>query len=226
MNIFEYDSKFMTFLRMTGDLIILNALFLICSIPLFTIGAAQAGLYTGLRELFDRDGDNSSFKSFFRGFKNGFSIITAIWSFVLISLSLLSYSIYYLFFAMKDKIVTAKAPIIVAIAGVVILCAFSAQLTLFHSKFDCKISLLIRNTIIMVIGFPLKSLIMAIMIYLPIIVIIIDGGRSFIIATPLWVFVYYSLVFLLNSSLMKKPFEKMKINSSEESADTDQEEEN
>ncbi|MBR0466287.1 MAG: DUF624 domain-containing protein [Clostridia bacterium] len=208
MSIFEYDSKFMTFLRTVGDLIILNVLYLVCSIPLFTIGAAQAGLYTGLRELFDRDGSNSSAKSFFKGFRNGFGKITAIWSAILVSLLLLSYSVYYLYFAIKEKIVTTNVPIIVAIVGIVILCLLSAQLTIFHSKFDCSASLLIKNTIVMTIGFPLRSLLMAIMIYLPIAVILMDGGITFIRATPLWIAIYFSLVFLLNNTLMKKPYIK------------------
>lgn len=215
MSIFDPDSKFMTVLRITGDLIILNVLYLVFSIPLFTIGAAQAGLYTGLRDLFDRDGDNSTFKSFMKGFKSGFGKITAIWSAVLVSLSLLSYSIYYLYFTMKEQIVTTRAPIIVAIIGVIILCVFSVQLTIFHSKFDCSPMLLIKNTIFMVIGFPLRSLLLAIMMYLPIGIFIMDGGITFIRLTPLWIAIYYSLIFQFSTSIMKKPFKKITSNMGE-----------
>ena len=46
MNFFSYESKPMQILMLLGDLIILNLLFILCSLPVFTIGAAQAGLYT------------------------------------------------------------------------------------------------------------------------------------------------------------------------------------
>ena len=70
MSIFNPNSKFMYYLGITGDLIILNVLFAICCLPVVTIGAAQAGLYTGLRNVMDRDSGNTPTKSFFKGFKN------------------------------------------------------------------------------------------------------------------------------------------------------------
>ena len=209
MSIFDPDSKFMTFIRLTGDLIILNVLYVICCLPLFTIGAAQAGLYTGLRDLFDRDGDNGTAKSFFKGFKNGFWKITAIWSVILLCMALLGYSVYFLYETMKLNIVTTNAPIIVALIGLLLFAVFSVQLTVFHSKFDCTPFLLIKNTIVMIIGFPLRNLIMAVMMYLPVGVLIMDGGITFIRATPLWIAIYYSLVCLLSATLMKKPFNKI-----------------
>lgn len=42
---FSYDSKFMTFLRRIADLMILSVLWVVCSIPLATIGPATAALY-------------------------------------------------------------------------------------------------------------------------------------------------------------------------------------
>ena len=41
---FDYDNKFMQLLSKATDMIILNLLFLLCCIPIFTIGAAQAAL--------------------------------------------------------------------------------------------------------------------------------------------------------------------------------------
>ena len=222
MKFFDYDSKPMVILRMLGDLIILNVLYLVFSIPLITIGASGAGLYTGLRDLFDRDKNNSSFKSFWKGFKNGLGRITALWSVVLVAMALLSYSIYYLYFAIKEKIVTNNAPIIVAIIGVALLCVYSVQLIMFHSKFDCSPMLLIKNSVMMALGFPIRSLLMAIMFYLPIGIIIMDGGVTFIRVTPLWVAIYYSLIFQMNDLLMKKPFSKIAINANDEPEETEE----
>ena len=49
---FSYESKPMQILMFVGDLIILNVIFLVCCLPIFTIGAAQAGLYTAMKAIF------------------------------------------------------------------------------------------------------------------------------------------------------------------------------
>ena len=65
-NIFHYDSKFMQLLLKFADYIILNMIYIACCVPIFTIGAAQAGLYNGLRVLQDKEDDSSCIKAFFR----------------------------------------------------------------------------------------------------------------------------------------------------------------
>ena len=56
--LFSYDSKPMQLLGFLGDLILLNILYLVCCIPLFTIGAAQAGLFTACKVLLDKEDDH------------------------------------------------------------------------------------------------------------------------------------------------------------------------
>ncbi len=208
MKLFDYNSKFMAFLRTTADLIILNVLYVLCSLPVVTIGASQAGLYTALREISDRDGNNSVSRSFFKGFKNGFGKITALWSAFLAGIVLLGYSVFFLYQAMKKGVVTTKAPIRVATIGLLLLCTISSQLMLFHSRFDCKPMQLLKNSIIMTFGHPIRSLLIGIVFWLPAIVIIVDG-YTFIRITPLWIAIYYSLAGLISSALMNKPYEKI-----------------
>ena len=46
MKLFSPDSKFMRAMSMLGDLLLLNLIFLICCVPIVTIGAASTALYT------------------------------------------------------------------------------------------------------------------------------------------------------------------------------------
>lgn len=72
------DSKFMITLSRFTDLIILNLLFLVTSIPIFTIGAGCAALYTlSFRMLRNREG--SIVKDYFRAFGENFRQGTALW---------------------------------------------------------------------------------------------------------------------------------------------------
>jgi uncharacterized membrane protein YesL len=78
-NIFGIDSKFMQLLSKLWDLMMLNLLYLICCIPVVTIGAAQAGLYRSVRAMKDPDSDYTWTQAFFKGFKDGFGRITFVW---------------------------------------------------------------------------------------------------------------------------------------------------
>ena len=74
MNIFNYESKVSQVLMFVADLIILNVCFILCCIPVFTIGAAQAALYSGVRTLLDPETDEKPRRIFFKEFVNSFSV--------------------------------------------------------------------------------------------------------------------------------------------------------
>ena len=204
MNIFNPNSKFMYYLGITGDLIILNALFFVCCLPVFTIGAAQAGLYTGLRNILDRDSANTPAKSFFKGFKSGFGKITVVWLIFLLGIGLLSYSIYFIYAAELG----AKLPTVISIIGVVMLAIIFAQISMFHSKFDCQKMQLVRNGIIVTFAYPIKSVIIGLLTWLPFGLFLINE-YILIWGTPLWMGIYFSFAFQINASLMEKGYKRL-----------------
>ena len=59
------DTKFWSVLTLAGNAIGLNLTFLICCLPIVTIGPALCGLYSGVRYMIKQDG-------WFRGFRAGF----------------------------------------------------------------------------------------------------------------------------------------------------------
>ena len=77
-NFFSLDNPVMRFLDTMADLIILNILFIVCSIPIITLGAsATAMCYVTLKM---RDGEEGSvFRNFFRAFRQNFVQATLIW---------------------------------------------------------------------------------------------------------------------------------------------------
>ena len=76
--LFNYDNPVWRFIGKLGDLILLNILWIICSIPVFTIGASTTAVFYVTLKL-ARDEDDSTIRSFFRSFKNNFKQATAIW---------------------------------------------------------------------------------------------------------------------------------------------------
>ena len=65
--LFNYDNPVWRFIGKLGDLVLLNLLWLICCIPVFTAGAATTAVYYVTLKLV-RDDDGSTIKSFFHSF--------------------------------------------------------------------------------------------------------------------------------------------------------------
>ena len=81
--LFNYDNPVWRFIGKLGDLIILNILWMITSIPIVTIGASITALYYVTLKLV-RDEDGYTIKSFFKSFKENFKQSTIIWLIMLV----------------------------------------------------------------------------------------------------------------------------------------------
>ncbi|HIT90331.1 MAG TPA: DUF624 domain-containing protein [Candidatus Merdenecus merdavium] len=75
---FNMDSKFFTFMTRVADLMLLNIVWILCCIPIVTIGAATTAMhYVTLKMV--KNEEAYIVKSFFRSFKENFKQSTIIW---------------------------------------------------------------------------------------------------------------------------------------------------
>lgn len=78
MRVLRFDSPIMLFIGKVTDFVVLNFLWLICCIPIVTIGAATCAKYTvGMKIV--REEDSAVIKPFFEAFKENFKQTTIIW---------------------------------------------------------------------------------------------------------------------------------------------------
>ena len=76
------DYSFSQFLKNIPSFVILNILWVICSIPVFTIGASTCAAYYVTLKLLNKDDDvslNNTAKLFFKAFKDNFKQGTIMW---------------------------------------------------------------------------------------------------------------------------------------------------
>lgn len=227
-NLFNYENKFMELLMTIGDLVILNLLFLLCSLPIVTIGASQAGLYTGLRVLTDKEDDSSPTVAFFRGFANGFGSITGAYCIMLVLIVLVGYSAASVLFYDMNGV---SAPVLISMIGLFISAVFQSLISIFHSRFSCTIWQLFRNAWLMLLAHPLRGALIAVLTWLPLVLFLVDM-QIFVLGTPIIMTVYYSFAFLLCNTIMKKPFddviqilqEKSQLEQTREEAEPEKEE--
>lgn len=79
MNIFSLDSPFMRFTGKMADIMIVNVLTIICSIPIITAGAAYTAMHYVLLKIY-KDETTHITKDFFHGFLRNFKDATILWS--------------------------------------------------------------------------------------------------------------------------------------------------
>lgn len=202
MNFFNYESRPMQILMLLGDLIILNLLYLLCCLPVFTIGAAQAGLYTGLKTLLDPEDDTYCSSAFFKGFKTGFGKITIAWNLLFVlEIILAVVALFCVFYTAS----TNSIQVWCALIALALVCLFQSLLPLFHARFNCSPWQLIRNAWFLALAHPIRSLFVAAVTWLPLILALYNFSL-FMPMTPIFLMIYFSGAYLFCFSFMKKPF--------------------
>ena len=86
--VFSPDSPVISFLGKIADLIIINLLVIICSLPIFTIGASWTAMYYVTVKMVKNE-ESYVTKDFFKSFKQNFRQATVIWLINLIVLLVL-----------------------------------------------------------------------------------------------------------------------------------------
>lgn len=88
------DGKIMNFLSKLGDMFILNILYLICCIPIITIGAATTALYYNTLKMAENR-ESYVWKEFLRVFKENFRQATIIWLLLLAAVGVLFINVVF-----------------------------------------------------------------------------------------------------------------------------------
>ena len=149
MNIFSMDSIFYRFINTVGELLILNILFLLCCIPVVTIGASVTALYTVLFKLVRKE-SGYIVKDFFGAFVCNFKKSTIIWI-----LTLLAGAILYFDIIFSDAMGGSLAwsfKIIFLFFGIIYLSLVSFVFAL-QGRFENSIWNTIKNAFWMAVGY-------------------------------------------------------------------------
>lgn len=210
-NIFGYESKFMQLLLKFSDYMLLNLLYVACCIPVFTIGAAQAGLYSGLRVLQDKENDSSCLKAFIIGFKTGFGTVTLVWGVTTVITALLAYNVLALYVFKDANAVASDVPFWMSVVAAVVFLIYQTMIPVFHSRFSCGAKQLFRNVFLVIMANPIQSVIITFLLWAPMLLIWLDFPL-FIQSSILLFFLYYSVMMGFGIRLMNKSFNRLSTN--------------
>lgn len=202
--ILDADSMLMSSLRRLWDYMGLNMCFLLCCIPIVTIGSAHSAMYTAIRAL---GRDEPWLKLFFRTFFHSFKRPTIMWLIMALLIGVFAWNTMALA-SVGDE--ASKVPMIVsAVVLGLAMCVCSTGL-LLYSKFECTVGQLLRNSLLTVIMHPVRCVLGTALVWLPFIVLAVPLFAWLFAETIIYqVLVYYSFASFVFYWLMRKPFAKM-----------------
>lgn len=111
---FNYDNPVWRFIGKFGDVILLNILWIVCCIPIFTIGASTTAVYYVTLKI-ARDEDGYTFRSFFKSFKENFKQSTIIWLILLVAGGIILFDLY--FFIKVQTVASTLRTVMLAVFG-------------------------------------------------------------------------------------------------------------
>lgn len=156
MNLFRYDSPLMQFLSRAADLIWVNLLVLVCSIPVFTIGASLSAMENIIYKILHNE-DVAVTREFFQAFAKNFKQATLVWLIILVVEGALGYDVYY-----SRQIGTNVSEAMLTVAVILFVLVFAMMLYIFplQSHYYNKTKELFKNAAILVIVHPVRTIIM------------------------------------------------------------------
>lgn len=213
---FNMDSPLFRALGKLADLMILNIVFIIFSIPIFTIGASLTGMYyVTLKMAVGEEG--YIFKSFWKSFKQNFKQATAIWLIVLVIGLVLIADLVILRDTSGTAFTVLKAAII-AIA-VVFLMTFIYIFPVL-SRFYNTIRGTLRNALLISIAHFPYTILMLLISVVPFIVTLYNGYTLWY-GLLVWILVGFAAIAYANSFFLKKILAKYMPPEEEEEKDPD-----
>jgi len=201
-NIFSYDSKFMIMLEGVANTMLLNMLFLVCCVPVVTIGAAFTALFSGCRALMN---DEACFKAFFRSLRAGFKRATLAWLILLPVLAVLGLTAHSVWLYMNAGLKMGAFTLVVALIGLAIALSVVMMTFLFYSRFECTLRQLLRNGLYVTLAYFIRAIIIGLMNWAPLLMFLLTP-YTFMQLAIIHLVLWFGVSASLSVWLMKKPF--------------------
>lgn len=201
--LFRMDSPLMRFLTKIADLMVLNILFCVTSIPLITIGASWTALYSVTLKMV-RDEEGSVSRSYFRSFCQNFRQATLLWLGVLVVLALLVLDIRVL-----NGMAGGTAPGLLRV-GVEILALLGIMVLqyLFPSlaRFEASLADTLKNACMMALAHLPKTALMTAAAVGAVWITLINN-TTIAVGLMVWPLIGFSLMAFGNSGILRKIFD-------------------
>ena len=209
---FGLDSPLLRFLSRLADIFILNILFLICCVPVITIGASATALYTVTLKM-ARNEESYMVKGFWKAFKSNFKISTIVWLIMLVLGIILGldYRITAAFTGVMGKVMQIAILIIGTFYTITMLYLFP-----YIARFVNDVKNSLKNALLFsILNLPYTILI-AVITIAPVFLTFLTG-KTLAYGLFIWLFFGFAAIAYVNSLLFRKIFAKYEPQSEDSS---------
>ena len=200
---FNPDSKIWKFFDYVGDLIILNLLFLLTSMPIFTIGASITAMDAVLFRKKEKKCDSVR-EDYFHAWKENFKNSTIIWLIFLAFLLMCGLNLLAVINANPSN----KAVILILL-GAILAVLFMTVLYSFAmlARFDNDwLTTICKSLVIAVLSLPYT--IVVFLILAAAVLLTVQSSAALLVAAGIWILIGFSLVGFLSCSMFYRAFRK------------------
>ena len=196
------NDKFWKIVNMTGTAIAMNLLFLVCCIPIVTIGQAWCALLSGIRFMIRGD---SWFEGFKVGFKTRFLRGTVAWVICLVVDALMLLNVVPMLYYQAEGYLV---PTIISCIFLAIALMLTTVLPVLNVYIPTSVSRWLKNAVNMCVGNAGEVLIAAALIWLPVFLTIFWFSLAYQLALVAIAF-YYAMAGLACTMVLKDPLIKI-----------------
>ena len=206
MKLFNPDSRIMIFLSRVADLVILNILWLVCCIPVVTIGASTTAMYHVIRH-WQKDSVSSVVRDFFQSFKDDFKQATPVYLILLIPTVAVVMNAMLIFNPENSAAVPSYLLVIWFISALILL-FISSFVYPVMAFFADSIFKTLRNAMVLALANLPRTILISILNLLPVILLFVNLS-FFLQSSIFWLLIGGALVAYLNMSILKPVFKKL-----------------
>ncbi len=207
-SLFDLDSPLMQILTKVGDMILVNVLFLICCLPVVTIGASVAALQKVTQDIV-HDAEKGLWKTFFRAFGSNFKQATAAWLIIVLFLAGLgaNYLLAGMFF--EGTLETILRGVLVVLGALIVcVCVYLFPLIV---RYENGLRRHCYNAAMLVIIKLPKTVLLVLMTIAPVLILCIDV-QVFVTTLVFWLIIGFAFVSYLGSTLLAPVFKELEGN--------------
>ncbi len=159
-NLFNVDSKLFRMLNTAVDGFFLGILWLVCCLPIITVGSASAAFYYAFNKSIIQE-KGYPVKEFFHGFKANFKQATILWLIQLALFVILAFNIYIL--TANILPIGLFAPFLLVVSALILALTFLWSLSTFPylSRFQNTLKAGIKTSLILTVANILWSVLLA-----------------------------------------------------------------
>lgn len=199
MKKFGIDNPFFAFMGRVGDILILNILFVITSIPIVTIGMSLSAMYRVTLRMARKE-SNYVAKEYFRACREEWKKSTVIWLIMLVSGGVLVFDVA----VGKDmwNALNAAVGALIFIWGMLFTYVFAVQ-----ARFENTVKNIFKNALYMAVRHFPFTVIMMVLNAIPALCILF-GSMTMALATPIYVAAGFAVTARINSIFLSRIFRR------------------